>query len=129
VETYRVGGRDGPVRSYAGGPVEEQLVPGAQELIVIAIVALLVFGPERLPELARTAARTLAKVRNEAARNVRELREATEIAELERELRDIRGEFTGTRDQLRREAGKLVEDEPPSARDDDRPPPTDLEAT
>lgn len=105
-------------------------MPGPQELIVIAIVALLVFGPERLPELARTAARFLAKVRNEAARNVRDLRETTEVAELERELREIRGEFTGTRDQLRRDAGGVLRGEqPPAVRDDERPPPTDPEAT
>lgn len=121
-------------------------MPGPQELIVIAIVALLVFGPERLPELARNAARALARIRNEAARNVAELRSATEIAELERELREIRGEFTGTRETLRRSADGVLRgdgdgrgrgaDRPdarsaghPTVRDDDQPPPTDLEAT
>jgi sec-independent protein translocase protein TatB len=106
-------------------------VPGIQELMVIAIVALLVFGPERLPELARTAARALATIRNEAARNVKELREVTELAELERDLKEIRGEFTGTRDELRRSSRELLDGDvaSPPVRDDDRPPPTDLEAT
>jgi sec-independent protein translocase protein TatB len=126
-------------------------VPGAQELIVILIVALLVFGPDRLPEFARTVARTLAKVRNEASRNVKELRSSAEIAELERELREIRGEFRGSRDELRRRGRELVggdllggessatdgadrggTDAAARAlkpREDDHPPPTDLEAT
>ncbi|MFV2000154.1 MAG: twin-arginine translocase TatA/TatE family subunit [Acidimicrobiia bacterium] len=36
---------------------------GTGELIVIAIVALVVFGPKRLPELARKAGELLAKAR------------------------------------------------------------------
>ncbi len=36
---------------------------GPLELVVIAIVAVLVFGPDRLPEFARTAGRLLRQVR------------------------------------------------------------------
>jgi sec-independent protein translocase protein TatB len=36
---------------------------GPLELVVIGIVAVLVFGPDRLPEFARTAARLLRQVR------------------------------------------------------------------
>jgi TatA/E family protein of Tat protein translocase len=36
---------------------------GAQELIVILVVALIVFGPKRLPELARSLGRGLAEFR------------------------------------------------------------------
>jgi len=36
---------------------------GAQELILILVVALLVFGPKRLPELARTMGKGLAEFR------------------------------------------------------------------
>ncbi|MEK7332506.1 MAG: Sec-independent protein translocase protein TatB, partial [Nitrospirota bacterium] len=36
---------------------------GIQELIVIFIVALLVFGPKRLPELGKTLGKTLAELK------------------------------------------------------------------
>ncbi|ADB34488.1 twin-arginine translocation protein, TatB subunit [Kribbella flavida DSM 17836] len=36
---------------------------GPLELVVIAIVAVLLFGPDRLPEFARTAGRLLRQVR------------------------------------------------------------------
>ena len=36
---------------------------GAQELAIICVVALLVFGPKRLPELARTLGRGMAEFR------------------------------------------------------------------
>ena len=40
-------------------------MPGPQELLVIAVVALLVFGPDRLPEVARNAAKLLNRLRSE----------------------------------------------------------------
>lgn len=108
-------------------------MPGPQELFVIAVVALLVFGPDRLPELARTAAKTLAKIRNEAARNVRDFRQSAEIAELERDLKQMRSEFRDTTNEFKRSSRELLDGEgaqpSPAVRDDDAPPPTDPEAT
>lgn len=40
---------------------------GPLELIVVALVALIVFGPDKLPEVARTVGRTINELRRQAA--------------------------------------------------------------
>lgn len=40
---------------------------GTAELVVIGIVALIIFGPRKLPEFARTIAKTMADFRNTTA--------------------------------------------------------------
>jgi Tat protein translocase TatB subunit len=49
---------------------------GAAEILVILVVALLVLGPNRLPEAARTAGRVLAEMRRMSAGFQAELRDA-----------------------------------------------------
>ena len=54
---------------------------GIQELAVILVVALLVFGPKKLPELGRSLGKTLAEFRrasNEIKRNIKEEIEASD---------------------------------------------------
>ena len=47
---------------------------GPLEIATVALIALLVFGPQKLPQLARSAARTLQGVRQAAADVKREVR-------------------------------------------------------
>ena len=119
-------------------------VPGPQEWLVIAIVAVLVFGPDRLPELARNAAKLLARVRSETDRSISELKRAAGAEGLDKEWREISDDLRGTRDQLRstgadvrarfeREAGIKPQSGSMAGRErwraDDDPPPVDAEAT
>ncbi|MBW3576327.1 MAG: Sec-independent protein translocase protein TatB [Actinobacteria bacterium] len=96
---------------------------GFQELLVIAVLALLVFGPDRLPELARQAGRALARVREETSRSVTELKQAADLEDLNRELRGVRAEL--------RAAGRDLTglDRPAGTRRVESPPPTDPDAT
>jgi sec-independent protein translocase protein TatB len=59
---------------------------GTGELMVIALVALVVVGPKRLPELARNAGRAMAEVRRMTAGFQQELNQAASVAQHPMEL-------------------------------------------
>ena len=92
---------------------------GFTELVLIAIVSLLVIGPERLPETLRTAGLWLGRIRrgfNEVKRDIeRELRtdEILQTLHNERVLKELRE----TQEQLNAlkaplDAGALLSEEP-----------------
>ena len=66
------------------------------------MIALLVFGPERLPEMARNAARLIARFRTEASRSIDELKRAAELEGLDDELKAIRSELRGAGEDVRK---------------------------
>jgi TatA/E family protein of Tat protein translocase len=54
---------------------------GIQEMVLILIIALVIFGPKRLPELGRSIGKTLAEFRrasNEIKHNIEKELEETE---------------------------------------------------
>lgn len=54
---------------------------GIQELVLIMVIALLVFGPKKLPELGRSIGKTLAEFRrasNEIKHNIKKEIEESE---------------------------------------------------
>jgi sec-independent protein translocase protein TatB len=108
-------------------------MPGFQEWLVIALVALLVFGPNRLPEVARTAAKAIARFRVEARRNIDELKRTAELEGLDTELRDLRREVRGTQHELQQGLRGMIDEPQPRRRPvvsaSDAGPPVDLEAT
>jgi len=64
---------------------------GTQELIVIFIVALLVFGPKRLPELGRTLGRGITELKA-ALYGVKEKIEEAETT-ISEEVEEIKGDI------------------------------------
>lgn len=71
---------------------------GFAEIVGLAIIALFVFGPERLPGMARNAGRTIAALRREANKTLTELKDA---AGLDDDLRDVANEARELRTQLK----------------------------
>lgn len=57
---------------------------GPMELVLILVVALLVFGPKRLPELARTLGRGMGEFRRASA----DLRQSLALDDLQKDLRE-----------------------------------------
>lgn len=106
---------------------------GFMELAVIAVVAVVVFGPDRLPDLARQAARIVRQLRAVANDARDELR-----AELGPEYADLELRDLDPRAIVRRHLAEALDDE----EDDDEParagvrpldegevPPYDVDAT
>ncbi|MCO5221666.1 MAG: twin-arginine translocase TatA/TatE family subunit [Thermomicrobiales bacterium] len=82
---------------------------GVQEIVIIAIVGLIIFGPDRLPELAGQAGKLLRDARRmttdlqgeferESGVNVRDLRN-----QVDREIAGVKSELTGATDTLQKE--------------------------
>lgn len=84
---------------------------GLPEFAVIAVVAILVFGPDRLPDLARQAGQLVKQVRRMANNARDDLR-----AELGPEYSDLELRDLDPREIVRRHIAEALEDE-----DDDEP--------
>ena len=105
---------------------------GLPEFAVIAVVAVIVFGPDRLPDLARQAARIVRQLRAVANDARDELR-----AELGPEYADLELRDLDPRAIVRRHLAEALEDddddEPARAGvrplDDGEVPPYDVDAT
>lgn len=110
---------------------------------MLAVLVLVVVGPERLPGLARDAARWLGRLREFAGQSVAQLRAAADIDEVADEVSTLRRELAATREELRRslsEPGRTVQEtvkgvdpggptDRSPAPDPTAPPPFDGEAT
>lgn len=74
---------------------------GFSELMVIAIVALVVLGPERLPKAARFAGLWVRRARNQWDSVKQELERELHAEELKREMQSLRQTVQDTDNELR----------------------------
>lgn len=88
---------------------------GMPELIVILIIALLVIGPSKLPDLAKSLGRAI----NEFKKATREFKDSldvdNEIKEIKKPLNDFKTDFQDTiiRSQERSESAEDIVDKAP----------------
>ncbi len=102
---------------------------GFAEILVVAVIALLVFGPERLPELARNAGKFVTRFRTEATRSVEELKRAADLQGIDEDLRGITNDVRDLRSSVTGALTGAASGASTAPRAADRPPPTDPEAT
>jgi len=118
---------------------------GFSELLVIAVVALIVIGPERLPKVARTAGHMLGRLQryvNDVKADINREMELDELRKvqstfqeaarsIENEVRSVEQSVTKVESEIRAEAAALDAPlaEPPTAPTlaaaPDAPPPTE----
>ncbi|HEY8553957.1 MAG TPA: Sec-independent protein translocase protein TatB [Burkholderiales bacterium] len=82
---------------------------GFSELVVIALVGLIVLGPKRLPEVARTLGHWLGRVRRFVADVKQDIDKEMQLAELA-ELRNLKRELDETRRMVEETSGKLLQE-------------------
>ena len=87
------------------------------ELIIIALLALVVLGPEKLPEAMRHVGRLYRQLRSVRDTFQREFKQA-----LDEPMRDLRKATSGSADTLRQAARSMVE---PATRSDESKPPSE----
>ncbi len=81
---------------------------GGAEILVLLVIALMVLGPERLPQVGRQIGRALADFRRATSGVRREFEESMSLDELRREVVDLRSAF---------DLKRLMDDDAPSTGD------------
>ena len=110
-------------------------MPGTGEWLVLALLALLIFGPQRLPEMARGLGRAIARLKAEANSTMDELKQSIDAEGLGEVANDLRR----STDELKRTAalaGPIASaarpaqpGEPTVSAQPDNPAPFDPDAT
>jgi sec-independent protein translocase protein TatB len=97
---------------------------GAQELIVIFIVAFLVFGPKRLPELGRTLGKGIRELKT-ALMNVKETLQESDL-NISKEIKDAK---TGIEDSIRQAVQEETAKEGREEKETEKPEKKDIGET
>ena len=79
---------------------------GTGEIVVIVLVALIVFGPHRIPEISRKAGQLLAKAR-EMSRSVTDSF-GDELNDITAPIKDLKGEYDSTMGEMKSAASSVA---------------------
>jgi sec-independent protein translocase protein TatB len=108
---------------------------GFGELLMVVIVVLVVFGPERLPDVARQIGRFIGRVRLTTQRMLDELKNEAELRDLnlpDLQVGSLRSQARAYVQDLMDVEGQMAElerDQPTTVVTHDRPAPFDPDAT
>lgn len=101
---------------------------GFGEIVMLLIVALLIFGPEKLPEVAENVGKTIARFRREASSTLDELKRSADLDEIRGVAKDLRSQT----DDLKKSValtGPVASSARPADRKPSGPTPFDPDAT
>lgn len=87
---------------------------GMPELVVILVIALIVFGPKKLPELAKTLAKGMAELKK-ATEDVKQSLEEDET--LQEAKKDLADSISGIQRQVELEGSEALQAEEPQEGD------------
>ena len=73
---------------------------GFWEIVTLVVLALMIFGPSKLPELARNVGKTVATFKREATNTLDELKRSADLDE----IRGVAAEIRSTTEELKRSA-------------------------
>lgn len=79
---------------------------GAGELIFILFIALMLFGSDKIPEIARTLGKIMAQLKNATNDIKSEIQKGAEANGLDKTFRELHGDFTGVAENINSEIGK-----------------------
>lgn len=79
---------------------------GGGELIFIMFIALMLFGSDKIPEIARTMGKIMAQLKNATNDIKSEIQKGAEANGLDKTFRELHGDFTGMADNINSEITK-----------------------
>lgn len=82
---------------------------GGGELILILFIALMLFGSDKIPEIARTMGKAMAQLKNATNDIKSEIQKSAESNGLDKTFQEMHGNFTGLTDNVNSEINKAKE--------------------
>ena len=83
---------------------------GPAELILVFVIALLVFGPKKLPEIGRSVGKALREFKKTSEEIKGRIEEEIEASEIKDIRKDIQGGVDGIKSEVKRRTDDITKD-------------------